>query len=200
MPSIWGETLDEHRVLVLDRLVDAFADLVRERGFEATTMAAVAERAGLARSAIYNHVRDKHDLLLTHTGRVLTAATDALRRSLADEVGVERQLARFVEVTFHGWAHDPSAGHDVAQLLDDEERARLGRQLAPLGALLEDVLREGVERGEVTTAVTPAELARFVFATLQGYRLAIASGELAPAPTAVQVARLLLRGLHTPDA
>ncbi|MFA9431588.1 TetR/AcrR family transcriptional regulator [Egicoccus sp. AB-alg2] len=194
MPSIWGETLGEHRALVLDRLVDAFAQLVRERGFEATTMAAVAERAGLARSAVYNHVRDKHDLLLTHTARVLERTAADLQAALDAEEGVERKLARFVHVTFHSWAAEPGAGHDVMASLDEDERERLLRQLAPMGQMLADVLRDGVQSGELAGG-QPEELARFVFATLEGYRLAIASGELDPDRTAQQVTRLVLHGV-----
>jgi AcrR family transcriptional regulator len=43
--------------------VGAFIDLLFEQGYEAVTMAAVAERAGLGRSTVYEHFRTKDALL-----------------------------------------------------------------------------------------------------------------------------------------
>jgi AcrR family transcriptional regulator len=46
------------------RLVDAAAALVREQGFEATSLDAVAARAGMTRGAIYGNFRNKEALFL----------------------------------------------------------------------------------------------------------------------------------------
>lgn len=194
MPSIWGETLSEHRALVLERLTDAFADLMRERGFEGTTLAAVAERAGIARSAVYNHVKDKHDLLLVHTERVLERTGAELRRALDAERGADRKLARYVEVAFVSWATEASAGMDVMQALDEDDRVRLRRQLAPMFDLLAAVIREGVASG-LFRAGSPQELAQFVAAALDGYRMRLGAGDLEPRAAAEQVSTLLLHGL-----
>jgi AcrR family transcriptional regulator len=195
MPTIWGTTLSEHRALVRERLLDAFSDLVRERGLEATTLAAVAERAGIARSAVYNHVKDKHDLLLGHTARVLEDTADELRRALDAETGPERKLRRYVEVAFTSWAAEPGAGSDLMPTLSEEEQARLRAQLAPMLRILGGLVQEGVAEGRFG-AGEPSALTRFVAATLEGYRRALGSGELEPGETAEQVAGLLLHGLR----
>lgn len=44
-------------------VLDAARELISERGFAATTMAAVAERAGVTRRAVYLHFATKADLL-----------------------------------------------------------------------------------------------------------------------------------------
>ena len=48
-----------------DRLLDAAADACVEGGFDAVTVAQVAERAGVTASAVYNHFTDKNELLYT---------------------------------------------------------------------------------------------------------------------------------------
>jgi TetR/AcrR family acrAB operon transcriptional repressor len=46
------------------KLVDAAAQLVRERGFERTSLEDVAARAGMTRGAIYGNFRNRDDLFL----------------------------------------------------------------------------------------------------------------------------------------
>ena len=62
MPKIIAPTLSQHRDLRRTALVDAAADLAREGGGAAITMGAVAERAGLSRSAVYEYFRSSADL------------------------------------------------------------------------------------------------------------------------------------------
>ena len=52
VPRISGESLREHREQLQRRVFEAFADLMAERSFDAISMAAIAERAQLGRTAI----------------------------------------------------------------------------------------------------------------------------------------------------
>lgn len=62
MPKILAPTLSQHRDLRRSALIDAAVDLAREGGGAAITMGAVAERAGLSRSAVYEYFRSSADL------------------------------------------------------------------------------------------------------------------------------------------
>ena len=46
------------------RLVEAAVDVIKEKGYDRTTLEEVARRAGMTRGAIYNNFKDKEDLLL----------------------------------------------------------------------------------------------------------------------------------------
>lgn len=59
MPKITGDSLSAHREQIRERVFAAFTELVAERGFEAITMAQLAERAGVGRTSIYHHFKDK---------------------------------------------------------------------------------------------------------------------------------------------
>ena len=50
------------RVRTRQALIDAAAALIREKGYERTTLADVAARAGMARGAIYGNFKDRSDL------------------------------------------------------------------------------------------------------------------------------------------
>jgi AcrR family transcriptional regulator len=198
MPSIWGTSLEEHRTLVLERLLDAFADLVRERGVEGTTLAAVAERAGLARSAVYNHVRDKHDLLLAHMERSLKKAAEQLEASHDARMTADERLDHFVRTAFHSWIAEPGAGTDLASQLDEAQRARLFAHLAPMARMLRSIVEDGIAEG--TFRAAPADhLAGFVSATLEGYRRSLSDDTDADADELADVVvTLLLDGLSGP--
>lgn len=62
MPKILAPTLSQHRDLRRTALIDAAVELAREGGSAAITMGAVAERAGLSRSAVYEYFRSSADL------------------------------------------------------------------------------------------------------------------------------------------
>jgi AcrR family transcriptional regulator len=192
MPPIWADTLDEHRALVLQRLLEAFGALVAERGVEATTLAAVAQRAGIARSAVYNYVRDKHDLLLAHAASTLDSAAQELAAALSADAPPAERLARYVAAAFRGFASEP--GGDLMSLLDPDQQRQLLAHLAPMREMLEQILSDGLGDGSFGDA-SVEELSGFVTATLGGYRLPLAHGLVDPDEGAEVCTRLLLHGL-----
>ncbi|GAA2014123.1 helix-turn-helix transcriptional regulator [Nakamurella flavida] len=60
------------------RLVVAAVDLFTEQGYDATTVAQIAERAGVTRSTFFRHFADKRELLV--------AGQETLSRLLADGI------------------------------------------------------------------------------------------------------------------
>src|SRR5436305_14713838 len=60
------------------RLVDAAVELFLEQGYEHTSVAEIAERAGLAKSSFFRHFPDKREVLL--------AGQDVLSQLLADGI------------------------------------------------------------------------------------------------------------------
>ena len=47
-----------------DRLIAAAVDLFFEQGYDATTVAQIADRAGLTKSTFFRHFPDKRELLV----------------------------------------------------------------------------------------------------------------------------------------
>src|ERR671936_2503058 len=61
-----------------ERLVMAAVDLFTEQGYDATTVAQIAERAGLTKSTFFRHFPDKRELLV--------AGQETLSRLLAEGI------------------------------------------------------------------------------------------------------------------
>ena len=63
MPKIVGHTVAENRDLRQTALLNAAAEIAQEQGIGAVTVAAVAERVGLARSSVYSYFASGADMI-----------------------------------------------------------------------------------------------------------------------------------------
>jgi AcrR family transcriptional regulator len=63
VPKIQAATVAEHRSLQRRVLLDAARDILASGAAEAPSLSAVAQRAGLARTSVYQYFRSREDLL-----------------------------------------------------------------------------------------------------------------------------------------
>jgi len=179
-----------------DALIEAAVAEFSSKGFEAATLASVAERAGVTTGAVYAHFRSKLDLLLEALGlgtadRFLDVALGAARapaEELADE------LAR-------GLVHAPMGRRGVLLLdvivfarRDAEVAEALARMVATHRGAFLRMTQAGVEAGLIDPRLPHEELARLVLALAFGMMVQRALGEGVASETAVShLAGLLLR-------
>jgi AcrR family transcriptional regulator len=64
------------------RILDAAAELFAAQGFDATSVAQVVERAGVAKGGFYHHFASKQDLLAEIYGDLIARQLEAMRRIL----------------------------------------------------------------------------------------------------------------------
>lgn len=197
MPKLWADSLDEHRALVLRRLVDAYVSLIEEQGVEALTVSAVAERADLARSAVYNHVEHLHDLALLHAEDTMAAWLEPLQERGAGAPPWDL-LEDLVRSSMQVFAEDALAGLDLSTHLDQAQAARLFALLAPIMAHLQATVARGVAE-RVFVDDDPVALTGFVWACISGYRTMVGAGRVDPEAAADTIVRLLGRALLAVD-
>lgn len=66
------------------RLVEAALDLFEEQGYDETTVAQIAERAGLTKSTFFRHFPDKREVLFFGQGAFLQIPADAIAAAPPD--------------------------------------------------------------------------------------------------------------------
>ncbi len=170
MPRISAPTLAEHREQRRDALVEAAAGVMRESG--TVTMAAVAARTGLSRSAVYEYYRSAADLIADVVVDELTAWIDHLAvvvRDVADprerlEAWIRASLAyvadgRHALVRAAGDATLPPVRRAQVQALHRELAAPVHTALVDLGAIDADRIASYVW-GVVETATRHIEAGR----------------------------------------
>ncbi len=83
MPKISGSNLEEHRENTRAALFHALSSLLRKQSFESITMTQIARRAGVGRTAVYNHFGDKESLLFDLMSTMTEQFTQTLSEALS---------------------------------------------------------------------------------------------------------------------
>ena len=148
MPRIEAGTLREHRELVHARVFAAFAELMAERSFDAITMAQLAERAGLGRTAIYHHFPDKESVVVAFAMHETARYVDSLEALLA---GVEDPAERLrVYVRNHldsGERFHMGLGPQLYGVLPESSRGEIREHVLAVEQVLRGILADGVAAG-----------------------------------------------------
>lgn len=138
------ERLDAQR----DAIAAAAVALLTESGYRGLSIAAVAERAGIATGSVYRHYADKSDLMVRvfreQCGREVDAVTAAARSGTAAE-----RITRIVETFAYRALSNPVLAYTLlAEPVDaavDAERLVFRRAFADAFAA---AVRHGIETGE----------------------------------------------------
>ena len=178
-------------------LVDAALEEFSERGYEASTVAGIAARAGVTTGALYAHFESKLDLLVEAIGLAspdeyadaLVHALEVPGSDLPLPDGGDQRLHLLLDVVVLA-RRDPA----VAEAL----RRGFGSYLASMTQAAE----VGVALGFVDPIVPSAELMRLGVTISLGVLVLEAMGEPPPAPAtfATVLAALLGTGGHDGDA
>jgi len=132
---------------VRERLVVAAVDLFTEQGYDATTVAQIAERAGVTRSTFFRHFSDKRE--------VLVAGQETLGRLLAEGIAGAPQGTSPLEAV--------AAGLERASAEMGPMNRELGPRLkAAVAASAELQERDALKSVGLAAAMTAALIARGV--------------------------------------
>ena len=128
-----------------ERLVLAAVDLFAEQGYDATTVAQIAERAGVTKSTFFRYFPDKHELLM--------AGQQTLSRLLAEGIADAPESATPLEAV--------AAGLERASNAMGPMNRELGPRLkAAVASNVELQERDALKNVGLAAAMTDALLAR----------------------------------------
>jgi AcrR family transcriptional regulator len=130
-----------------ERMVLAAVDLFTEQGYDATTVAQIAERAGVTKSTFFRHFPDKRELLV--------AGQETLSRLLAEGIAEAPQDATPLEAVAAGLERASGAMGPMNR----EIGPRLKTAIAASGELQE---RDALKSVGLAAAMTDALVARGV--------------------------------------
>ena len=193
MPKIIGESLASHRELTRARLFEALGSLMGEQSFESITMSQIAERAGVGRTAVYNHFADKEVLLLAYMREVTSEFARILTQRLDSEPDPLMRLRIYVRshLQMIGRYH-VKAGMGLRRQMSGQGASHLHDHAGIVGELLIGILDEAMERGLIVEQNTLGAV-HLIHATLQGQRLPRDPEHRESALTLVET--FILRGL-----
>ncbi|MEU9092722.1 TetR/AcrR family transcriptional regulator [Streptomyces sp. NPDC048428] len=183
------------------RLLDAARELLTEGGYAAASIAALADRAGVATGSVYNHFASKQELLAAVFRHVAGHELAAVREAVEAESGAAQQVRALVEVFSYRALRSPrTAWALLAEPVDplvEQERLTYRRGYH---ALAESVVAAGVATGEL-----PAQNPRLSAAAVIGAVSEALLGPLSPVgertdpgPVVDGITALCLRAVGAP--
>lgn len=159
---------ERRRQETADRIAEAAASLFGERGFAATTVSEICERADVARQTFFNHFASKQELVEELARRGHGFFLEVLETALREGRNTGERLARFFALIHEstsamGPMHKDLLSEVVRAVHDASDPARMGS----LRRALEKLLRAGRAQGDVSRRHALEDQATLVFGAQQ---------------------------------
>lgn len=135
-----------------DRIVDAAARLFAERGFDGTSIQAVADAVGIRKPSLLYHFSSKEELRRVVLEQMLVRWKDDLPRVLAAAQSGKDRLHTLMTALLDFFVEQPyRARLLIREMVDhpDAMRELFHEHLSPWTTLLTDAIRMGQESGRV---------------------------------------------------
>jgi AcrR family transcriptional regulator len=183
----------------MERILDAGAHLLAERGIHGCTMRDVAERAGSSPASLYRYVQGKEELLYLVVERVLERAIRSAEAALAVR-GAREQLKSYVTDHIRRVLAFPAEVRllqESPDVLPDHLRRRIEKRRRTYLDMAADIVG-GVLRGEGTRRATSMRYAQLLLGMAD--RVALDGAWQDPKPRPDRLARpvldVFLRGVR----
>lgn len=129
--------------------------MIQQRGFDAISVNAVAERASMSIGGLYRHIKTKSDLLEMVCDEINLNLLEAMKDAAAAKQGVVARLSAAIRVYWdRHW--DCSSSVLVAyreyQSFSEEAKARYTAQERQIAAYFSDLIRAGIVLGDFRPA------------------------------------------------
>ncbi len=181
-----------------ERLTEAMAELLWERGYAATSPRDVLARSGVGQGSMYHHFTGKHELAV-ETLKTAAAKMIAESTPLGGEGSPLERMKRYLTQPRPG-----TRGCRVGRMTQDPQVVEDAEMIAVVAGAFDaaiarwrQVISEAIAEGELPENITPDELAHTMAATIQGgYVLARAQGSQEPMDAAIRGVITLLDTAH----
>jgi AcrR family transcriptional regulator len=158
-------TQAERREETRERVLAAAGRVFARRGFDATSLEAIADEAGFSRGAVYYSFADKDELFLELLDRRCAERSQDLREVFAGDIdATSRQAQLAAQHAFDAMTGDPEwralyLGFLAHAARDATFRRRFARRSAEMRGALEEVVVDRTRPVADTLGMTPEQLA-----------------------------------------
>ena len=181
-----------------DTILEAAAQVFRQKGFHGASMQDIAEAVNLQKASLYHHVSSKQEILLALLDRALELLLERISAISNQSIPADQKLQQMIRAYLQILAENT----DLSAVLLFEHRSLERKQHArhvpyrdKFEALWRDVLVEGVDAGSFqcdNPALTTRAILGILNWTITWYR---PDGDLTIEQIADQYSQLLLNGL-----
>jgi AcrR family transcriptional regulator len=130
-----------------DDILDAAAQVFRQKGFHGASMSAIAGAVNLQKASLYHHVTSKQEILLALLDRALGMVTDHIAGITSQDIPVDEKLRQMIRAYLSALAENADLATVLLfehRSLDKKNHARHVPQRDKFEGLWRDVLNEGM--------------------------------------------------------
>jgi len=130
-----------------DNILDAAAQVFRQKGFHGASMADIAEAVNLQKASLYHHVSSKQELLLALLERALDLLTKYIAGIAGQSIPADQKMRQMIRAYLQALAEYPDLSSVLLfehRSLDKKSHARHVPHRDRFEDLWRDVLNEGV--------------------------------------------------------
>jgi len=136
-----------------NEILDAAAELFKQKGFDGTSTGDILEKVGIARGTLYYHFKSKEDIMDALIGRLSSTVLDSARKIAADRsLPVRERMLRAVRaLNIEGGSEK-----EIMDQLHRPQNALMHRKmeksiLAGVTPILSGIVEEGIAEGLLET-------------------------------------------------
>jgi AcrR family transcriptional regulator len=181
-------------------VVTAAVKMFYQSGYSETSVEDIANELGILKGSLYYYIASKEDLLYAIVREVHTEVEELLTAATADDsLPPLQRLSNYVgaQVEYNALnAMKISVYYDDLALLSDDRLNEIRRSLRSMEGVVQNLIEEAKEDGDIDESVDPALASHAVFATVNWiYRWYKPRGRLKPPEIAAFVVQYILNGL-----
>ncbi|ARD47122.1 TetR family transcriptional regulator [Sporosarcina sp. P37] len=151
------------------QIVDAAVIVIAENGYHQAQVSKIAKEAGVADGTIYLYFKNKEDILISVFREKMAIFVENIKEILEKDLPISDKLQLVVENHFRVLQEDPHLAI-VTQLelrqSNKDLRFQINNVLKEYMVLLDTLLEEGVEKGELSSELDLRLARQMLFGTM----------------------------------
>jgi AcrR family transcriptional regulator len=128
-------------------ILDAAAQVIRQKGYHGASMADIAKAVDLQKASLYHHVSSKQEILLALLGRALGMVTEKISDIAGQKIPADQKLRQMIRAYLSVLAENSDLSSVLLfehRSLDKKSHARHVPQRDNFEGIWRDVINEGI--------------------------------------------------------
>ena len=133
-----------------DEIIEAIAELFKEKGFHNASINDISERVGLKGGSLYYHIKSKEDALFKICAEGMNSYLAELEKIMVTDDAPKKKLKHIIDIHVDHFANNfPKAVVSLIEFraLGDNYRKRYNEKRITIESYIKDVLRDGMDKG-----------------------------------------------------
>ncbi|MBM3291940.1 TetR/AcrR family transcriptional regulator [Candidatus Bathyarchaeota archaeon] len=166
----------EQKNNVKDRILNAAETLFMDKGFKETSMDDIVKESNMSKGAIYGHFNSKDELILTLYEKKIQSNLSQINIALPKGSSSKQKLHMFIDTAIETCKRPKEFQRmNIEFFIEASRKEKLIRKLNDRYSItkqvIENLIKEGIERGEFRDGFDPDRLAALLFALGDGLSL-----------------------------